>query len=174
MGEFQWYAGLGVRVVKDVTTSLGLQPAEPGSDRLLLADDVDAWRAFKAPKESRPVLVSSLDPILATRRELGTLLDPADADRRIAGDKALITVGGVADLPNHAILDRGRLIGVWEYDPAAQAIVYSTFVKRNAAIEKAVRRTTEFVRDQLGDARSFSLDSPKSRVPRIEALRSLG
>jgi len=27
------------------------------------------------------------------------------------------------------------------------------------------------VRERLGDARSFSLDSPKSRVPRIEALR---
>jgi hypothetical protein len=29
----------------------------------------------------------------------------------------------------------------------------------------------EFVRSQLGDARSFSLDSPKSRAPRVEALR---
>jgi hypothetical protein len=30
----------------------------------------------------------------------------------------------------------------------------------------------EFVRGELGDARSFSLDSPKSRVPRIQALRA--
>jgi len=28
------------------------------------------------------------------------------------------------------------------------------------------------VRDELGDARSFSLDSPKSREPRIAALRA--
>jgi len=36
-----------------------------------------------------------------------------------------------------------------------------------------VQRTERFVRDQLGDARSFSLDSPESRAPRIAALREL-
>ena len=38
---------------------------------------------------------------------------------------------------------------------------------------RAVERTERFVRDDLGDARSFSLDSPKSRAPRIEALGRL-
>ena len=38
-------------------------------------------------------------------------------------------------------------------------------------LEKAVNRMEDYVRTQLGDARSFSLDSPKSRSPRIEALR---
>ncbi|MFJ4191386.1 hypothetical protein [Kitasatospora sp. NPDC089509] len=32
-------------------------------------------------------------------------------------------------------------------------------------------RTEAFVRDELGDARGFSLDSPKSRAPKIAALR---
>jgi hypothetical protein len=30
----------------------------------------------------------------------------------------------------------------------------------------------EYVTSQLGDARSFSLDSPQSRRPRIDALRA--
>jgi hypothetical protein len=34
-----------------------------------------------------------------------------------------------------------------------------------------VARAEQYVREGLGDARSFSLDSPKSRAPRIEALR---
>ncbi len=45
------------------------------------------------------------------------------------------------------------------------------FVKKDKALQQAVTRTENFVRDQLGDARSFSLDSPKSRAPRIVALR---
>jgi hypothetical protein len=45
------------------------------------------------------------------------------------------------------------------------------FIPKNKDLEKAVRRTEEYVRTQLGDARSFSLDSPKSRIPRIEGLR---
>jgi hypothetical protein len=32
-------------------------------------------------------------------------------------------------------------------------------------------RTEAFVRDELGDARTFSLDSPASRGGRLEALR---
>lgn len=43
--------------------------------------------------------------------------------------------------------------------------------KPNAALRRAVARTEVFVRDELGDARSMSLDSPKSRQGRIEALR---
>jgi hypothetical protein len=46
-----------------------------------------------------------------------------------------------------------------------------SFTAPDAALKKAVQRTEEFVRGDLGDARSFSLDSPKSRTPRIEALR---
>ena len=34
-------------------------------------------------------------------------------------------------------------------------------------------RTEAFVRGQMSDARSFSLDSPKSHAPRIEAIRKL-
>ena len=37
----------------------------------------------------------------------------------------------------------------------------------------AARGCTYVVRDELGDARSFSLDSPKSRIPRLATLRSM-
>ena len=40
-----------------------------------------------------------------------------------------------------------------------------------ASFKAAVQRTGKYVREQPGDARSFSLDSPKSLVPRIEAIR---
>ena len=33
-------------------------------------------------------------------------------------------------------------------------------------------RNEAFVREDLGDARSFSLDTPASRAPRIQALRA--
>jgi hypothetical protein len=45
------------------------------------------------------------------------------------------------------------------------------FVKKDKALQDAVARTEQYVREQLGDARSFSLDSPKSRMPRVESLR---
>jgi hypothetical protein len=74
-------------------------------------------------------------------------------------------------LPSHAILDRGRIVGLWEYDTAAHSIAWIAFVKNDKALEAAVSRTEDYVREQLGDARSFSLDSPKSRAPRVATLR---
>ncbi len=76
-------------------------------------------------------------------------------------------------MPSHAIVDRGRLVGLWEYDQATESIAWVSFVKKDKALQEAVTRTENFVRDQLGDARSFSLDSPKSRAPRIVALRQV-
>jgi len=82
-------------------------------------------------------------------------------------------VSSVHDLPHHAILDRGRLIGFWEYDTEKAKIVWATLEKAPAKLHDAIERTEAFVRDQLGDARSFSLDSPESRGPRIAALKKL-
>ena len=57
--------------------------------------------------------------------------------------------------------------------PADERIVWSVFAPdRSAAVEEAVERTEAYVRADLGDVRSFSLDSPKSRVPRIAAIRA--
>jgi hypothetical protein len=172
VGEFQWFAGLGVKTGKEAVQPLGLVPAWEGSDRLLLPEDADAFRAFEAPGAPQYALVSSLDPITANRREILTLLDPADRERMVLVDSGERPLGGLVDLPSHAILDRGRLVGLWEYDAEAREIAWMTFDRRrDAALDAAVELTQAFVRDQLGDARSFSLDSPKSRAPRVAALR---
>ena len=174
LGELQWFAGLGVKTAKQAVDSLGLVPAEPGSDRLLLPDDVAAFREHEAPTTPRYSLVSSLDPITANRREMQSLIDDEDRERPVMVDAASKPVGGLADLPSHAILDRGQIVGLWEFDQSAGSIVWATFRRRkDKALAAAVEETEAFVRDQLGDARSFSLDSPKSRAARLESLRAL-
>ena len=64
------------------------------------------------------------------------------------------------------------LIGLWLYDPDAADIAWTTFAPPDDAVRAEVARTAAFIRDDLGDARSFSLDSPASRRARIEALRA--
>lgn len=174
LDEWQWYSGLGVRSARDAVQPLELEAAETGSDRLLLPDDVAAFRQFRAPAKPQYALVSSLDSISATRRDIRTLADEADLARIVVADAKALPLGGRSDLPSHAILDRGRLIGLWEYDPDAQQIVWATFgIAADTALRDVVRRTEAFVRDELGDARSFSLDAPKSRQPRLAALRQM-
>ncbi|MFD9633922.1 hypothetical protein [Streptomyces violascens] len=61
---------------------------------------------------------------------------------------------------------------LWEYDVERAEIVWQAFGEPDAALRAEVDRVTAFVRDELGDARGFSLDSPKSRAPRIAELRA--
>ncbi|HEY4130258.1 MAG TPA: crosslink repair DNA glycosylase YcaQ family protein [Gemmatimonadaceae bacterium] len=174
MKEFQWYSGLGVKAAKDAVATLGLVAAEPESDRLLLPDDAKTFAKFITPTDPQYALVSSLDAIAAARRDVSTLVDAKD---RAAFDK--ITFGekagaNLSDLVAHAIFDRGRLIGYWEFDAETQEVVWMVFTgKKTKDLARVVEETETYVRDQLGDARSFSLDSPKSRAPKIAALRKL-
>jgi hypothetical protein len=151
--DFQTFSGLGVKAAQAAIQPLKLEPIEiaPGDLRFFLPDDRAKFDAFKSPKGPRYSLLGSIDSLFILRREK--------------------TLGELTDLPNHAIVDRGRLIGLWEYDQATESIAWVSFVKKDKALQEAVTRTENFVREQLGDARSFSLDSPKSRAPRIQALR---
>ncbi len=142
--EFRTFSGLGVNAAKDALAPLDLQPAAPGG-LLVLPADRDAWTAFEPPREPQYALVSSLDALFALHRETPE---------------------------SHAIVDRGRLIGLWEYDIETESIAWSATVTPDERLRDAVARTEAYVREQLGDARSFSLDSPKSRAPRIAALRA--
>ena len=171
-GEFQWFSGLGVKAATSAIAPLNLVPIEKGSERLILDEDLEAFLKFTPPKKPHYVLVSSLDAIHAHRRDVHGLLDEKDFGREVFVEKSKQSAGSLSDLPNHAILDRGRLIGLWEYDSDSQSIVWTTFGVRDKALANAIKKTEAFIREQLGDARSFSLDSPKSRVPRIEALRA--
>jgi len=115
--------------------------------------------------------VAGIDSAILLRKNLEWLLDPKDLGREVFVEKGFKPIGELTDLPNHVILDRGRIVGLWEYDTATGSIAWMSFVKKDKSLQDAVARTEQFVRERLGDARSFSLDSPKSRVPRIEALR---
>ena len=171
LAEFQWFSGLGVKASKAATDPLKLVPMESGSDRLMLAKDQDQFAAFKVQPKPQYALISGLDAISLLRRDIKSLIDKKDLDRQVFVEKDTKPLGGMADFPSHAILDRGRAVGLWEYDTETQSIAFSTFGVKDKALDAAVATTEKYIREQLGDARSFILDSPKSRAPRIAALR---
>jgi hypothetical protein len=157
--EYRWFSALSAGAAKAALEPLKLVAIDGG--RLILPEQRDAFESFKIPKQADYRLVSCIDGISLLRRDLPSIAD----------SPVLKRLGTVPDLPNHAIFDRGRLVGLWEYDPDTESIAWAAFIAKNQDLEKAVARTEEYVRTQLGDARSFSLDSPKSRAPRIQALR---
>ncbi len=170
LAEFQWFSGLSAKAARAAIEPLRLESA--AEDRLLLPEDRDEFERFTPPRDPQYALVSSLDGISHLRRNIKGLLAEEDRAWEVFADTSIKPLGGLADLPSHAILDRGRVIGLWEYDPETASIAWWTFRPADAELKQAIARTEEFVRTDLGDARSFSLDSPKSRAPRIAALRA--
>lgn len=170
--QFQWFSGLTLSKAKAAVAGLPLSPLTEDSDLLLLDEDREAFQKFVPSEKEQVVLVGSIDPLFHLRRDILSHLDLDDQDQQMQGDRALYKIGAVEDLTHHAIVDRGRIVGLWEYDPNSAEIVWRTFRPSTPAIREAVAAMQEFVRDQLGDARSFSLDSAASRKPKLEFLRS--
>ena len=164
--HIRWFTGFGVGATNAALGVLDVVPVE--DDWLLLADDVEAFTDFEAPRHPEVSLLAGIDGVFLLRRNPADLIDPA-----AAGHPLLATGGrGLFDLPAHGIVDRGELVGLWEFDVDEGAIVWTTFRPPSEDVRTGVKSTEAFVRDDLGDARSFSLDSPESRRPRIEALRA--
>jgi hypothetical protein len=163
--DFQSFAGLAVKATKAAIEPLKLEPIEiaAGDTRLFLPGDRSKFEAFKPPKEPRYSLLGSIDSLFLLRSGFKDTIDPKELERKVLADNGLLS--------SHAIVDRGRLVGLWEYDLPTESIAWVSFVKKDKALQTAVTSTEEFVGSQLGDARSFSLDSPKSRAPRIAQLR---
>ena len=155
MAEFIAFSGLGVKAAKAAVEPLGLVDFDGW---LILPEEAEAFARFVAPRIPAYSLIGSIDNLIQLRSDYASILGPDD-QHRAKGAKG------------HAIVDRGRVVGFWEFDPAAGNIVWMAFGKPDQALVDAVARTEAFIREDLGDARSFSLDSPKSRKPRIEALK---
>src|SRR2546423_2735242 len=173
VAHFQWFTGVSGKVAKEALEPLKLKPIEPGSELLIFADELDALHNYKAPKQPVYNLIAGLDSLFLLRRDLAPHIEEQDMGRRMASQKGEVPMRSLVDIECNAIVDRGRLIGYWEYDPTEEEIVSVSFIERNDALNKAIRETEDFIRGQLEDCRSFSLDSPESRRPKLKLLGQL-
>ncbi|MEY9846699.1 DNA glycosylase AlkZ-like family protein [Streptacidiphilus sp. MAP5-3] len=171
--HFRWFSGFTAARAKAAIAPLGLAPVE-GTDLLLPPELAEEFSAYRRPEKPHYALLAGIDGIHLLHRDLVRLVDPADAERPVPGAKAGRVFGSDADPQCHLVVDRGRIVGFWEYDTERSELVHQLFVPLDAALQDALTRTEAFVRDQLGDARGFSLDSPRSRVPKIAAMRGAG
>ncbi|HEV8193768.1 MAG TPA: hypothetical protein VGP82_20135, partial [Ktedonobacterales bacterium] len=89
------------------------------------------------------------------------------------GKNGTQTMGGLSDLQSHPILDRGCLIGLWEYEVAPHSIVWATFGPPPPTLGAAVASMEAFIGEDLASGRSFALDDAKRQAPCVEALRRM-
>ncbi|MEZ2390407.1 crosslink repair DNA glycosylase YcaQ family protein [bacterium RCC_150] len=169
--QSQWFTGFTVAQSKAALAAIGAVevPTAAGGRLWMLPDDVERLSDFKPPVEEQIQLLAGTDSLVLLRRNSAEMLADEDRDKKVLDS----TLALQADLSDHPIVDRGRIIGLWQYDPAKERIAAWTFVKPSAAVKDRIAEVEDWIREDLGDFRSFSLDSPASRQKRIDALDEL-
>ena len=170
--QSQWFTGFTVAHTKAGLTAVGAMEVSTASGEVLwmLPDDVERLADFEAPAEEQIQLLSGTDSLVLLRRNSADMIADRDKDKKLLGS----TLALQADLPDHPILDRGRIIGLWQYDPGKARIAYWLFDGPTPAATQRIAEVEAWIRYELGDFRSFSLDSPASRQDRIDALDAAG
>lgn len=163
--QTQWFTAFTVAQTKAALAAVGAVEHE---GLWMLPSDVDAASAFTAPKEEQIQLLAGTDALFLLRRNAADHFAEEDKDRHLLSAKLALQ----ADLPDHPIVDRGRIIGLWQYDPGAERIAYWTFGAPTEAVMQRIHEVEDFIREDLGDFRSFSLDSPSSRQKQIDAINA--
>ncbi|MCB5273191.1 hypothetical protein BJG92_00706 [Arthrobacter sp. SO5] len=169
--QSQWFTGFTVAQSRAALAAVGAvevptaETAAGGAGMWMLPDDVGRLAAFEESAGEQIQLLAGTDSLVLLRRNAADLLDEADRDKKVMASLAL-----QADLPDHPILDRGRIIGLWQYEPGRERIVPWLFHAPTPAVMRRIAEVEAWIREDLGDFRAFSLDSPATRQKRIDAL----
>lgn len=172
--EFRDFSAFTARAAQPACERAGIVPFDEGTGLLGLPGARKEFERFELPAEASYSLVGNLDPFLALRRGAAFWLQEEDGARQAPTETGMRPLSGLAELWSHAILDRGRLVGLWEFDGENGGIVWTSWVPADESLRSAVAATDQYIRNDLGDARSFSLDSPASRRSRLDGLRGMG
>jgi hypothetical protein len=171
--QSQWFTGFTVAQSKAALATLAAVavptakiPSSNGEVLWMLPDDVGRLAVFEVPAEEQIQLLAGTDALVLQRRNSADMFAEADRGRKVLGSNLAIQ----ADLPDHPIFDRGRIIGLWQYDPGKERIAHWLFDGPTSAAVRRIAEVEAWIREDLGDFRSFSLDSSASRQQRIDAL----
>ncbi|RAN76053.1 hypothetical protein B5P43_23930 [Bacillus sp. SRB_336] len=163
--QTQWFTAFTVAQTKAALADAG---AVEACGLWMLPADADARQNFRAPAEEQIQLLAGSDSLFLLRRNAADHFAEADQGRQLGSARLALQ----ADLPDHPIVDRGRIIGLWQYDPGEERIAHWLFNAPTNAVTHRIKEVEAFIREDLGDFRSFSLDSPSSRQQRINALNT--
>jgi hypothetical protein len=174
--EIASWASLTKGAVRKALGTLGAEPIsiENWADQAwLLPEDVQDWHRFSGEID-RVVLLPYRDPFVHFRRSQA-ILARRDTVPVLDATQKSVAIRDVSVMHNHAIVAGGELVGVWEYDPAAERVVtrvWHTDKALGARVAAAADETCRFIREHIGDAKISAVDPPARRARRIAFCRA--
>ncbi|MDY7231570.1 DNA glycosylase AlkZ-like family protein [Hyalangium rubrum] len=87
------------------------------------------------------------------------------------------TLGDVKHVSARTLFDGDKLVGFWEFDPSSGTVAFSTFdplpPKRKRAVQEQAQSVATFLKDDVGHARSFSLDTMEAVQERADLIKKM-
>jgi hypothetical protein len=182
--DFSCWSVLSQRDTKDAIERAGLVPVtvagwdDPG---WIHPGDLPALRDAR-PAEDAVALLPFEDGYVVSHGGPGWLADEAHRGLEIPvwgrGAKDETTIATAKHISMRPLIAGGRLVGFWEYDPDTARIVTGTFAPLSAKAKRATgtlaEETAAFLRDDIGHAHSFSLDTDDELRKRVRQVNEIG
>lgn len=181
VNDFAAWSGLGKRDALAAVEKRGLVPVEVtgyAPEAYVREEDLPDLRK-PAPSVAGASFLSFEDSYLTHHGGPAAVTDLRHHDREMKswGMPGKTRLGDAAHIQTRSFVLDGLLAGFWEYDPSKKQIAYHAFdaipAKRKAEVAKAADELAEFIAEELGHARSFSLDTDAQVQERARHVRSL-
>jgi hypothetical protein len=147
-------------------------------EAFVLEKDVAALKEA-APVATSVSLLSFEDNYLTVHGGPGLLTDPKHHGIKVKkwGNTAGTTLGDAKHVSERTLFDGDRLVGFWEFDPSSGKIVHVTFdplpPKRKKAVQEMADSVATFLKEDVGHARSFSLDTMEQVQERASLIKKM-
>ncbi|ABF91291.1 hypothetical protein MXAN_5528 [Myxococcus xanthus DK 1622] len=180
--DFAAWSAFSQRDAKAAVARAGLVPVavEGYSEAAYVPEDVLADLREKVPAATSVSLLPAHDLYVSSHGGPAWVTDPKHHGIEVPtwGSAKGGTLGEAAHIFVRPVLDAERLVGLWEFDPKADDVVFHTFEplapKRRKAVQALAEDTATFLREDFSLARSFSLDNEDSVQKRADFVKSLG
>ncbi|HZO05745.1 MAG TPA: hypothetical protein VFB52_05110, partial [Solirubrobacterales bacterium] len=175
------WSGLPQRAAKEAQSRIdAVAVAVEGLDdeALVLQSDLEALTA--APAGDAISLLSFEDNFLVLHGGPAVVTDPAQHGREVEvwGSSKATTLGEAAHLAHRTVVVGGVVQGFWEVDLDAGTGVWASFGDVDAAtrarVDEQVAEAARFLLEDVGHARSFSLDTDEDIRRRAAHVKALG
>jgi hypothetical protein len=179
--DFAGWAGLSQRDARAAIERAPLAPVAVdgyADDAFALEEDLPALREA-APAASSVSLLSFEDNFVVLHGGPALLVDPKLHGRKtpVLGQTKGTTLGDAKHIAMRMMFDGDRMIGMWEFDPDKEAVVFGSFEPLKAARRRAVEAMASdvgaFLRDDMGHAKSFTLDTVDELRKRTAAVKAM-
>lgn len=154
LAEFAWWAGTTQKAARSAFEKATPPKARATRARIVFLPVRDNYLYFRRDAE-----------LFAAPEHRGVAL--LDWENRPT------TLAKLHAIHNHAIVESGRLIGVWDYDVDAREVAWATFGAPPKGLAREIAALEEFIARDLGRVRIYSADRGAALKGRLAAIRKM-